>query len=270
MDNYWARVLEFAEVTTHRVGEGLLKYFGNVRATKKADGSLVTEADKWADSELRAAIAGTFPDHGVLTEESQHLVPNEDWFWAIDPLDGTTNFTRGIPIWGIALGLLYKGTPVFGYVHFPPLNQSFHGFWDVSGELDLVPGAFLNHQPIHSSADEPSQNHFFSLCARSTQILKPGFPCKIRMLGVASYNFLAVASGTAIGGVEATPKIWDLAGVWPILQAAGGKWVNLGSEPLFPLKAGEDYGKRSLPTLVVSRADLVHVFAPWVESLRSK
>lgn len=268
MDNYWAQVLEFARTTTNTVGEGLLQYFGNVQATRKSDGSLVTEADKWADAQLKAAIANEFPTHGVLTEESQHIVPDNDWFWAIDPLDGTTNFARGIPIWGIVLGLFYRGTPVFGFVHFPPLKQSFHGFWDASGELDLTPGAFLNEQPIHSSEDEPSNNHFFSLCARSTFILKPGFPCKIRMLGVASYNFLAVASGTALGGVEATPKIWDLAGVYPIIQAAGASWVHLSSEPLFPLKPGEDYGKRSLPTLVVSRKELTPVFEPWVAALR--
>jgi myo-inositol-1(or 4)-monophosphatase len=268
MDDFWVQVLEFAETTTHRVGEGLLKYFGNVQATRKADGSLVTQADKWADAALKEAIAQRFPEHGVLTEESQHLVPKQEWFWAIDPLDGTTNFTRGIPIWGIVMGLFYKGTPVFGYAHFPPLNQSFHGFWDESSELDLTPGAFLDRQPICSSEESPSNNHFFSLCARSTFILKPGFPCKIRMLGVASYNFLAVASGTALGGVEATPKIWDLAGVYPILKAAGASWVHLSAEPLFPLKAGEDYGQRSLPTLVVSRAELVPIFEPWVEALK--
>ena len=263
-------ILTFAQTTTARVGDYLLTQFGHVQASQKPDGSLVTQADKWADKEIREAIASTFPTHGVLTEETEHVFDGSEWCWVIDPLDGTTNFTRGIPIWGISLGLLYQGTPVFGYVHFPPIAQSFHGFYYPSPITDYpLPnfGAFLNNRPIYTSADAPSNNHFFSLCARSTPVMKQPFPCKIRMLGVASYNFLCVASGTALGAVEATPKIWDLAAVWVILQAAGGAWVSLNSSPLFPLKAGKNYGSCSLPTLVASRAELVSKFKPFVEFL---
>jgi myo-inositol-1(or 4)-monophosphatase len=85
------------------------------------------------------------------------------------------------------------------------------------------------------------------------------------MLGVASYNFLTIASGAALGGVEATPKIWDMAGAWVIVQAAGGVWVPLNSSAIFPLKVGEDYGKRSLPTLVASTPELVNVFKPLIK-----
>ena len=271
-------ILTFAQTTTARVGEYLLTQFGQVQASRKPDGSLVTQADQWADKEIREAIASTFPSHGVLTEETEHVFPDSEWCWVIDPLDGTTNFTRGIPIWGISLGLLYQGTPVFGYVHFPPIAQSFHGFYH---QLPSFPrlclgtplptnGAFLNNRPIHTSPDDPSQNHFFSLCARSTDVMKQPFPCKIRMLGVASYNFLCVASGAALGAVEATPKIWDLAAVWVIVQAAGGAWVSLSKEPIFPLQAGKNYGSYSLPTLVASRAELVPKFKQFVEFLGNK
>jgi myo-inositol-1(or 4)-monophosphatase len=87
------------------------------------------------------------------------------------------------------------------------------------------------------------------------------------MLGVASYNFLSVATAAVLGGVEATPKIWDIAGAWVIVQAAGGVWVPLDSNAIFPLKVGEDYGKRSLPTLVASSPELVQVFQPLVKSV---
>jgi myo-inositol-1(or 4)-monophosphatase len=84
------------------------------------------------------------------------------------------------------------------------------------------------------------------------------------MLGVATYNLLTVAAGIAMGGVEATPKIWDIAAVWAIVQAAGGEWVSLKEEAIFPLTAGKDYSSRSYPTLVVSRTELVSVFQPLV------
>lgn len=267
MTDFWTSTLNFAEETTAWVGEQLMSTFGQTQAAEKADGSLVTQSDQWADRVLREAIAAAFPAHGVLSEEVEHIFPENEWCWIIDPIDGTTNFTRGVPIWGISLALLYQGTPVFGYVHLPPIRQSFYGFWYGSSGLTGPTGAFLNHQPIHTSTDEPSSNHFFSLCARSVDVMKQPFPCKIRMLGVATYNLLTVAAGIALGGVEATPKIWDIAAIWAIIQAAGGVWVPLESEPVFPLQVGKDYSKRPYPTLVVSRSELVPQFKPFVEFL---
>ncbi|MBF2000677.1 MAG: inositol monophosphatase family protein [Synechococcales cyanobacterium M58_A2018_015] len=263
----WEKIVSFAEATTARVGEGLLQAAGQVQAVEKTDGSLVTQADRWADEELRSAIRQAFPDHGVLSEEVEHVFPDCDWCWIIDPVDGTTNFARGIPLWAISLGLLYRGTPVFGFVHLPPLRQSFHGYWYGESGLTGPTGAFLNHRPIHTSSALPSGNQFFNLCARSTAVLQNSVPCKIRMLGVASYNLLTVAAGAALGGVEATPKIWDIAAVWVIVQAAGGVWQPLEPGPIFPLQPGQDYGSRSYPTLVVSRPELLPVFLPLVSPI---
>jgi myo-inositol-1(or 4)-monophosphatase len=266
---FWTAIVQFAETTTQTVGTQILKEFVHVQATEKADGSLVTRADQWADAELRQAIAQAFPDHGVLSEEVEHILPDNDWCWVIDPIDGTTNFARGIPLWAISLGLLYKGTPVFGHVYLPTLQHAFHGFWPGDSGLTCPTGAFLNHQPIRVTLDSPSPTQFFSLCARSAEALKrPGFPCKVRILGVASYNLLIVAAGYAIGAVEATPKIWDIAAVWAIVQAAGGVWVPLTQTPIFPLQRGSNYGQRSYPTLVVSQPQWVPLFSPYLEFLQ--
>ncbi|MFM7425953.1 MAG: inositol monophosphatase family protein [Elainella sp.] len=266
-DAFWDEILNFAQTTTARVGEQLLADFGQAAAVEKADGSLVTQADQWADEVLRQTIQAAFPSHGVLSEEVEHIFPDAHWCWIIDPIDGTTNFARGIPLWAISLGLLYRGTPVFGYVYLPPLRQGFHGFWLGQSGLSGPSGAFLNGQPIRASQAEPSGNQFFSLCARSTHILQNRLPCKVRMLGVATYNLLTVATGASLGAVEATPKIWDIAAVWAILQAAGGVWQPLSSEPaIFPLQPGQDYGNRAYPTLAVSRPELLDVFLPLVNS----
>ncbi|MBW4634223.1 MAG: inositol monophosphatase family protein [Iphinoe sp. HA4291-MV1] len=269
MTEFWTTILDFAQTTTTRVGNQLMQDFGQVQALQKADGSLVTQADKWADREIRDAIASNFAGYGILSEEGNKVFAGTEWCWVIDPLDGTTNFTRGIPIWSISLGLLYQGTPVFGYVSVPPLGETFHGYWGSIPDGELPTGAFRNHHPIHTSHDAPSGNHFFNVCSRSTSVIQKDFPCKIRMLGVASYNFLTVAAGATLGGVEATPKVWDIAAAWVIVQAAGGSWLPLNSEP-FPLISGEDYTTRSFPTLVVSRKELIPVFAPFVDHLTSK
>lgn len=266
MTDFWTTLVEFAHVTTTNVGKQILLDFGKVQATEKSDGSLVTRADQWADRELRDAIAANFSGYGILSEENDRVLPDNDWCWVIDPIDGTTNFTRGIPLWSISLGLLYKGMPVFGYIYVPTLGDSFHGFWDGGMGLNAPIGAFRNHHPIHTSHDNPSGNHFFNLCSRSTSIIQPDFPCKIRMLGVASYNFLTVAMGAALGGIEATPKVWDMAGVWPILQAAGASWISLKSEP-FPMTPGVDYSSISFPTLILSRSDLKPIIQPFLANL---
>ncbi|HCF30693.1 MAG TPA: inositol monophosphatase, partial [Cyanobacteria bacterium UBA11049] len=87
---FWTTILDFASTTTSRVGDRLLKDFGQVQASQKADGSLVTQADKWADREIQNAIAATFDSHGILSEEGEHAFPDTEWCWVIDPLDGTT------------------------------------------------------------------------------------------------------------------------------------------------------------------------------------
>jgi myo-inositol-1(or 4)-monophosphatase len=264
---FWTQVLDLASTTAQRVGAQLLLDFGHVQGLEKADGSLVTQSDEWADREIRSSILKAFPDHAILSEEGNHEFTDAQWTWIIDPLDGTTNFTRGIPLWGVSIGLLYYGEPVFGYVYFPPVNQAFHGYWAGTTGLSLPIGAYLNGRQIHVSQDQPSGNHFFSFCARSLQVWQPGFPCKVRMLGVATYNFLAVAAGSSLGGVEATPKIWDLAAVWAILHAAGGTWQSLRAEPTFPAVVGRNYGSYAMPSLIVNHPELANLLLPLMTSI---
>lgn len=266
METFWTEVLDFCQTTTTAIAAELVTKFAKISATRKADGTLVTQADQWTDQEIRDRLAQHFPSHGVLTEETKHIFPDTDWCWIIDPIDGTTNFTRGIPIWGISIGLLYQGTPVFGFLHFPLLNQSFWGYWLADSGLTGPTGAYLNGEPIQTSGDQPSQNHVFALCARSTEIMSKPFPCKFRLLGVASYNIVLVAVGTVLGGTEKTPKIWDIAGAWPILHAAGGAFLSLSEKPIFPLTIGENYGDRSFPCLTASSAPLIEIFKPFLTS----
>ena len=265
MNDFWDRVLDFCIQITKTVSDRLLEDFGTIQADRKADGSLVTAADKWSDEQIRNAIAEAFPSHGVLTEETVHVFPDNDWCWIVDPIDGTTNFARGVPVWAISLGLFYRGNPVFGFVYVPPLKQAFHGYWYGDSGLSGYEGAYLNGQRIKTRLDDPSGSQLFNLCARSKAIFLNPFPCKTRMIGVASYNLLLVAAGVAIGGVEATPKIWDVAAVWTIIKAAGGDFVFLDENPVFPLQVGNNYGDISLPCLGISRTELLSQFKPLVE-----
>ncbi len=277
MTSFWDQVLAFATETSHTIGKELLDRVAHSRyrqAVEKEDGSLVTECDTWADAAIRQAIAETFPTHGILSEEGTHHLPDTDWCWVIDPIDGTTNFARGIPVWGISLGLLYRGYPVFGCVYLPPIHQLFHGFWagdlerEAIAQMDLPPiptGAYCNQIPIQVNSLPRGSNSLFSLCSRSMKHAPHPFSCKIRAVGVASYNLLTVAAGITVGALEATPKVWDISAVWVILHAAGGIWVDLSGKPAFPLLPGYSYGTKQHPCLVVNQANLI---APLREELK--
>lgn len=268
MTDFWGQILDFAQTSTQELGQQLLLDFGQARASEKEDGSLVTASDEWMDRQLHQRIQATFPDHGFLSEESEHIFPNTDWCWIIDPIDGTTNFARGIPLWGTCLGLLYRGIPVFGYVHLPPIQQSFHGYWGegLPESLQIPFGAYLNGQRIHTNPADSGPNQLFNFCSRSVDLITPDFPCKVRMLGGAAYNMLSVASGTFLGAVEGTPKIWDIAAVWAIVKAAGGVWLPLDDDQSpFPVIPGTDYGHRAYRTLVLSREALVPLFKPLMQ-----
>jgi myo-inositol-1(or 4)-monophosphatase len=269
MADFWDQVLDVCDRITREVGDQLLQDFGAAQGREKADGSMVTASDQWADDRIRDLLRSAFPTHGMISEETEHIFPGTEWCWIIDPLDGTTNFARGLPLWGISLGLLYRGVPVFGYVEMPPLNQTYYGYWPGDSGLIMPTGAYRNTQPIYTSKDSTSSNHFFNICARSIKMLQNPIPGKIRMWGASTYNVLTVAAGSALGGVEATPKIWDIAAVWAIVQAAGGTWCALDDQPIFPLVAGENYGKRSFPTLVVSQRELLATFEPLARVIRA-
>lgn len=269
--DFWPQVVTFCQALTERVGTKLLQDFSQVQREQKSDGSLVTTGDRWADQELTIAIQQTFPEHGILSEEGNPIFPATDWAWIIDPIDGTTNFAHGLPIWCVALALCYKGYPVFGYVAVPPLQQHFHGFWQAPNYPD---GAFLNGQRTQTTAASPGPQEFFSLCARSTAVISQDnlshwgpFPAKIRMLGSASYNVLTVAAGYTLGAVERTPQIWDIAPAWPIVMAAKGVVVWLDQAQVFPLMPGQDLHNHPHPTLVTATSDIGYYFLPWLDCL---
>jgi myo-inositol-1(or 4)-monophosphatase len=110
-------------------------------------------------------------------------------------------------------------------------------------------------------ADTPINNYFFSSCSRSLEAMGTAkFPCKLRMLGVATYNLLTVATGATLAAVEATPKVWDIAAVWVILQAAGAMDSPAGSSKFFPLQPNQNYGDRSFPSLVIGQKNFLPTF----------
>ena len=85
------------------ISERQLKDFGNINASNKSDGSLITSCDLWSDKTIVDGLASIAPNEGVLSEEGEKSIPRTNAYWIVDPLDGTTNFAAGIPYWSISI-----------------------------------------------------------------------------------------------------------------------------------------------------------------------
>ena len=101
------------------VSQRQTKDFGNISASNKADGSLLTSCDLWSDKTIVDGLASIAPGEGVLSEEGQKLIPNSKAYWVVDPLDGTTNFAAGIPYWSISVARFVDGKPQSSFLIIP-------------------------------------------------------------------------------------------------------------------------------------------------------
>ena len=107
------------------VSQRQLKDFGNISASNKADGSLLTSCDLWSDKTIVDGLASIAPGEGVLSEEGGKFIPNTKAYWVVDPLDGTTNFAAGIPYWSISIARFVDGKPQSSFLIIPTLKKKF-------------------------------------------------------------------------------------------------------------------------------------------------
>lgn len=250
-----------------RVAERQRADFGHMASDVKADGSLITACDRWSDAELVRGLAELFPDDGVLSEEGRQQVPASEAYWVVDPLDGTTNFAAGIPYWAISIARYERGRPVLAILDVPPLRQRIVA---ISGQ-----GAWRNGKPLPPPASQPrlKGTSCASLCSRSIRVLQAlperRFPGKIRLLGVASLNLVSVALGQTVAALEATPKIWDLAAAWLVLQELDCPLVWLNQVPQ-AMQPGADLSQTDFPVLVARNQETLDRFLPWAEALQQQ
>ena len=246
------------------VSERQIKDFGNISASNKADGSLITSCDLWSDKTIVDGLASIAPGEGVLSEEGGKLIPNTKAFWVVDPLDGTTNFAAGIPYWSISVARFVDGRPQSSFLIIPTLKKKFVS---IKGN-----GVWLNKQKIYPK-QRNNQSECISLCSRSIKILqkKPNsvFPGKIRLLGVSSLNLTSVAMGQTYGAIESTPKIWDIAAAWLLLEELNCSIEWLETNPL-NLISGQNLSNVNFPLIACRSIEKIEILKPWGNLLLEK
>lgn len=232
----------------------LLLRAGDIGHHMKGDGTPVTDVDVAVNTRIVEAIAARFPDHSVVSEELETRYDGSRWAWVVDPVDGTSNFTAGLPYWCISVALTCEGLPVLALVDSPPLDLSFEA---VRGR-----GATRNGAPlaVRAPVDLDDQvNRHIPLFLTSGTVRRARAQVRLnpRVMGSAALDLCHVADGTGAAAISLVPKVWDLAAGSLLVQEAGGVVVTLDGPPLLPLSPGVDYATRSAP--VCAAADLVFV-----------
>ncbi len=228
------KLLRFAEGIVREAGsivKGASNHSEVLRS--KEGGDLVTEGDLLVERQILDSIAGSYPDHGFISEERGAYQADADYIWVLDPIDGTKYFARGIPLYSISLALQFKGEPVIGIVYSPEPEQMFCA--------SVGAGTTLNGRSIHCShTKEPADaivcaeipNKHSPVVERNRSFdqlrLLIDNAWKVRLIHVASLGL----SWCAMGGFDAYvslhsgAKLWDIAAGQVILTEAGGQFSN--------------------------------------------
>lgn len=220
--------LRIALESAKLAGEIIRKRIGNLsddEIAKKSVSDYVTEVDIQSEKTIIEHIKKHFPAHQIMAEESSNDYKRAEYLWIIDPLDGTTNFIHGFPVFAISLALLYRGELILGVVYDPSRQDLFYA--------EKGSGAFLNGQRIKvSSITEPALS-----------LIATGFPFRnkqyidsyikifhsllysvsdLRRAGAAAIDLAYVACGRVDGFFEFALSPWDVAAGSLLIKEAGG------------------------------------------------
>lgn len=230
--------LDVATEAVLAAGAILEDLWGNLETIQEKGlaGDLVTEADRKAESLILDALERHCPHHAILAEESGYQGEQQStYLWAIDPLDGTTNYAHSYPISCVSVGLMIEGVPQLGAIYNPFRRELFRAAKGL--------GATLNRRPIQVSASptlaksllvsgfaydrrETLDNNYAEFCHLTH--LTQG----VRRSGSAALDLTDVACGRLDGYWERGIKAWDITAGIVILEEAGGKVTAYDQSPL--------------------------------------
>lgn len=238
-----APLLDIATLAALAAGEELKRYWGNLQEIqeKGRPGDLVTEADRAAEKAVLTMLHRHVPEHAILSEEAGALGDlDAEFLWAIDPLDGTTNYAHQYPFFAVSVGLMIGGVPKVGVVYNPIYNELYQAATGL--------GATLNHTPIQVSKIATLEKSLLvtGFSYDRTQTSDTNYPefCHlthktqgVRRDGAASLDLAYVAAGRVEAYWERGLSPWDVVAGIVVLEEAGGK-VSAYDGSAFDLQSG--------------------------------
>ncbi|QLL08739.1 histidinol-phosphatase [Mycobacterium vicinigordonae] len=226
--------LEFALELADRADELTRARFGaiDLRVETKPDLTPVTDADRAVESELREAIAVGRRGDDVLGEEFGGTAAFTGRQWIIDPIDGTKNFVRGVPVWATLIALLQDGVPIVGVVSAPALRRRW---WAAhrGGAYAAVDGGQPRRLSVSAVAELDSASLSFSSLSGWAQLgLRDRFvrltDAVWRVRGYGDFlSYCLLAEGAVDIAAEPEVSVWDLAALDVLVREAGGQFTSL-------------------------------------------
>lgn len=233
MDQY----LKTAFTAADAAGKEALKLWRRTNhiSTKSNWRDLVTKADVNADKQIRHIIQKQFPGHGILSEELDPVeqAKGNEYLWVLDPIDGTINYTMGLPSFAVAIGLLKNGEPVLGVIDLPALGERY---WAQPGKGAWMKRGHTKKRCRVSKTNSIKESRFsygFSYTNASRRRFLKSFPQLVmktsaaRIHYCAAYDFTNIARGGLDFYVSIDLNLWDFAAGWPIVEEAGGQLLNM-------------------------------------------
>jgi myo-inositol-1(or 4)-monophosphatase len=236
------------ESIAREAGALLMDFFRQrVKIEYKGDADLVTVADRKSEALILERIRKQFPSHDVMGEEGARIESGSDYRWYVDPLDGTTNFAHGFPVFCVSLAVQYRGRGAAGVVYDPTRDEMF--------VAEQGRGAFLNGErirvsstsrlaeclvgtgfPSHKRHKSPNIYFYHQITLRTHGV---------RRAGSAALDLCNVACGRFDGFWEFNLNPWDTAAGVLIVQEAGGRVTNFAGGP-FELDSRETLASNGL------------------------
>lgn len=234
---------------------------------QKADSTPVSEADTGAERAIRLAIAERFPDDTILGEEmGGSSIRSTGREWIIDPIDGTANFVRGVPVWGTLIALAIDGVPTVGVVSAPALSRRWYAAADqgafVIDHTASEPGAPASPRRIHASTTPALSDAFLSYNGFSYWQAAGKQDALLRLIEATGRNrafgdfwgYMLVAEGAIDLAGEWGVAPYDLGALDVIVREAGGRFTAMDGQPGI-------WGESALASNGIIHADAVSTIA---------
>lgn len=252
-----------AEQAARSAGQTALRYFhADVAVRRKADGSEVTVADEEAQRAAIALLRGARPDDAFLGEETLGDEDDEadkheraaDITWVIDPLDGTRNFTRGVPLFAASIAAMTDGRPIVGAIFAPTLGVLYSA---ARGGGFFVNGAA--HRPQRPPLGQ--RRPILAIPSSSTGVVRELVNAWVargvtRSLGSTALHLALLAAGGIDGFLGNDCRLWDIAAGCVMVEEVGGATAGVDGRALFPMDVARYRGER-MPCLAAADSALL-------------
>lgn len=228
---------------SREAGEIAVRRFGGARASRKADQSVVTDADLEIQDLILKRIHACYPDHAIIAEENTPQAAGASLAgacWLIDPIDGTRNYARGFPVFCTSIALLDHGAPVVGVIYEPLSGRVYRG---VAGG-----GALLDDQPLQCRGAGEGAEWIIGIPTPKhrplPEAIREDWPRRavLRNTGSTALHLALVASAALDAAYGQEVRLWDIAAGAVLVAEAGGRLTGPNGAALFPVEPAFDAG----------------------------